>query len=280
MTGTDAPHEQWEELVAGHVLGALEPDEEQKLLDHLAHCDQCTRLAADYQRTVADLAYLSNDTEAPPQLWNRIHAALNDPSTDRASAATVQTAATAGGHARSQPAASTPTLGRSAPRRGRAASRLLHRAAGHRRHALAAAAAIAVVVGVGSWQAVDQLGGSSHPPSLAAGCIRSAGCQLVQLTGHNANAELLIRGDHVQVVPTGLSSLQAGKTYVLWQLPHDGPPTGVVAFRVTGPPDAIAVQAALPLSLQETTAFALSRETGATIPTHPSASIATGNPST
>ena len=40
--GTDmSSHQDWEEIAAGHALGALEPDDEQRFEAHLRTCAEC-----------------------------------------------------------------------------------------------------------------------------------------------------------------------------------------------------------------------------------------------
>ena len=58
-------HEEWEELAAGHALGALEPDDEQRFEAHRATCAECRRVLAETEAVMADLSY-ATDQVAPP----------------------------------------------------------------------------------------------------------------------------------------------------------------------------------------------------------------------
>lgn len=66
------PHARYEELVAGYALSALEPEDEQELVRHLASCAACERDLAVHRETLAHLAYAADDVAPPPALWDAI----------------------------------------------------------------------------------------------------------------------------------------------------------------------------------------------------------------
>lgn len=248
MSETAEPHSRWEELVAGHVLGALNPGDAAALAQHLPGCPRCTVLAAELQESAASLAYLSETGPPPAAVWQRIR---DDVETDLSAGMRQRPSRLAG-----------------------ALSSRQHRARALRRPVWAwAAAAVAGLLAL-------SLGLAAHfdrqqPPALAT-CSTSPGCQVVKLTGSASTVTLLIRGNRAELVPVRLPAPPAGTTYVLWQLPKDGSPVGIAAFTTTTPASQPVLSVTLPRPLSDTTAFAISRETGQAIPAHPSTPLAVG----
>ena len=234
-------HEQFEELAAGHALHALEPADEQLFLTHLETCSVCKQSLAEFSELAAGLAMTSLDESGapPPQVWTGIKAHVGSANV--------------------------------APLRRRSA-------APRRAFTVAAAALVIVAAGVIGWQVSRGGSSSGSVQSALRDCHRTSGCIAVQLTGSTVKPRstyLMIRGADVRVATTSLPALDAAHTYVLWQMPQDGPPTGVVAFASTGH-DATVARATLPRPYDSTTAFAISREVGTTIPSQPSTPIAIG----
>ena len=253
MTGAPLSHEEWEELVAGYALYALEPDEQQHVERHLQECESCRQLLHEQEEVAAGLAGLAGEEAPPPQLWERIGAALPP----------------------KEPAASTTTAVPAPPDR---APDPRTRHWWQRPAVLAAAAAlVAVVAGVGVWQGVDRPGGgTASVQALIAGCRQDDTCRVVELDhGQQQQAVVLLRGEQLQLLPTGLPALASDRTYVLWQLPRDGAPLGIAAFDTSGARTP-AVSSPLPLPLARTAAFAVSREEGHTVPAAPTDVVAVG----
>ena len=70
MTTSNATHP--EELLEAFALDALEPEEEQAVLDHLEDCTQCSALVADYLETAAVLASTVQAASPPEQVRTRL----------------------------------------------------------------------------------------------------------------------------------------------------------------------------------------------------------------
>jgi anti-sigma-K factor RskA len=111
-------HSEFEELAAGYVLGALEPDDEHDFRRHLGGCATCEANVRELEAVVGELAYAAPPVDPPDTLWAGIRREIEPEAARRAAT----------------PAA--------APRR-RASRRLLP--------GLAAAAAILLVVALSVW---------------------------------------------------------------------------------------------------------------------------------
>ena len=115
---TPMSHSEFEELAAGYVLGALEPDDEHDFRRHLDGCETCEANVRELEAVVGELAYAAPSVDPPHTLWAGIRRGIEPEAARRA--------ATPG----------------AAPRR-RAGRRLLP--------GLAAAAAILLVVALSVW---------------------------------------------------------------------------------------------------------------------------------
>ena len=69
-------HEEIQDLLGAYALDAVEPDEALAIEDHLRECPRCRAEVADFRETAALLAY--GGQEAPPGVWERIQAALEE----------------------------------------------------------------------------------------------------------------------------------------------------------------------------------------------------------
>jgi anti-sigma-K factor RskA len=115
---TPMSHSEFEELAAGYVLGALEPDDEHDFRQHLGGCATCEANVRELEAVVGELAYAAPPVNPPETLWAGIRREIEPQAARRV--------ATPG----------------AAPRR-RAGRRLLS--------GLAAAAAILLVVALSVW---------------------------------------------------------------------------------------------------------------------------------
>jgi anti-sigma-K factor RskA len=244
-----AEHEQFEELAAGHALHALEPGDEQAFLSHLETCAECRYSLAEFSELAAGLAMSSNDeldAEPPAQLWDSIRQQV---------------------HA-DEDVVVVPMEQHRARRANR--SRWLG----------AAAAVVLVAVGVVGWQLATGSGSSNTVQAALSSCRHATGCRVVQLTNaRNANesAYLMISGQDVRVATKSLPAIDPSRqTYVLWQMPQDGRPAGVVAFPLSADHNATVARGTLPQPYDSTTAFAISRESGTGIPARPSTPVVIG----
>jgi anti-sigma-K factor RskA len=62
-------HSEYEELAAGYVLGALEPDDEHDFRRHLDGCAACEANVHELEAVVGELAYAVPQVEPPDTVW-------------------------------------------------------------------------------------------------------------------------------------------------------------------------------------------------------------------
>jgi anti-sigma-K factor RskA len=65
-------HSEYEQLAAGYVLGALEPDDEHVFQRHLGGCPECEANVRDLEEVVGTLAYTAPPVDPPETLWASI----------------------------------------------------------------------------------------------------------------------------------------------------------------------------------------------------------------
>ncbi len=65
-----------DELIAGQALYALSADDEERVALHVAECDQCRRQLREAEALAASLAYAVPAAAPPPDLRNRVLAAV------------------------------------------------------------------------------------------------------------------------------------------------------------------------------------------------------------
>lgn len=65
-----------DELIAAHALHALDPDDERAVEMHLAGCERCRLQLAEFEAVAATLAYAAPQASPPPDLRQRIMAAV------------------------------------------------------------------------------------------------------------------------------------------------------------------------------------------------------------
>jgi hypothetical protein len=66
---TPMSHSEFEELAAGYVLGALEPDDEHDFQRHLGDCATCEAKVRELEAVVGELAYATPPVDPPDTLW-------------------------------------------------------------------------------------------------------------------------------------------------------------------------------------------------------------------
>jgi len=66
---TPMSHSEYEELAAGYVLGALEPDDEHIFQRHLGGCAICEANVRELEAVVGELAYAVPPVDPPDTLW-------------------------------------------------------------------------------------------------------------------------------------------------------------------------------------------------------------------
>jgi anti-sigma-K factor RskA len=70
--GAPLSHSEYEQLAAGWVLGALEPEDEVTFQRHLTTCAACEESVRELEGVVGDLAYAAAPVEPPAELWGSI----------------------------------------------------------------------------------------------------------------------------------------------------------------------------------------------------------------
>jgi anti-sigma-K factor RskA len=69
---TPVNHSEYEQLAAGYVLGALEPDDEHLFQQHLGDCAVCEANVHELEDVVGKLAYAVPSVQPPETLWASI----------------------------------------------------------------------------------------------------------------------------------------------------------------------------------------------------------------
>ena len=249
-------HARFEELVAGHALSALEPEDELVLLQHLPTCSACERELALHQETLAQLAYVKDEQAPPPGLWEGIRR---------------EVVAESGPQAFPVPdAAPAQVLDLQAARRRRS-SRLGPRA----RSWAAVAAAVAVVgtLGVGTKVVVDSRSPQSGMSDRLAAAMRSveaAPGQTVPLStpqGTKAVAVAVVQSDRLSLIVDGLTpNDRASSVYVLWAQSGSEQARALATFDVVGSVDVLRDLAPMPAGTAMPELFVITKETGRTAP--------------
>lgn len=240
-----ADHSEWDELVAGQALHALDGADAARLATHLEGCPDCRAELDAHALTASHLASLADDAQTAPPPWSRIRAG-------------VLAAATVDGSGVHDELA--------ARRERRRPAQWL----------LASAAVVLVAAGatVTGWQVLGSQAGGSKQPAAIATCS-AAGCAEIELRSADGvdRAAVIVSHGAVQVQPISLSKPAGGRTFVLWQLPRGGAPIPLGEFSSTtsaSRPHRLAV------SMAETTAFAVSSEPADVEPTAPTDVLALG----
>ena len=261
MTRSDQ-HERYEELAAGHALGALEPEDEQAFLTHLHGCARCERDLAVHLSTLTHLAYAPDAAEPPASLLDGIRAGV---------------LASGRGSSLSE-VAEVVSLG--AARSRRLGAGQLHRA----RLMIAVAAAATLVVGLGVWNVTLQSEQSQQEQwgqrmTAAVRELGVPGTDTVPLTvGNEVVAVALVRGDELSLVVDGLKvNDTSSTTYVLWGQSRFGDVRPVAAFDVTKEGLDVHEGLRLQAGVADVTRFMLTHEQGRSAPPIPSPVLATGD---
>lgn len=241
-------HDVFAGLAAGHALHALEPEDEQIFLAHLAACAACERDVAQHRETLTHLAYAADAGEPPHAVLEGIRDGV------RASgrAATTYAAPVSLDQARTRRerrSADTPRLRRAATWLG-------------------AAAALALVGSLAVWNTAlqrDQEDSRSKVDTIVAQ-LANGDTQVVPLESPDGEAVLavaLVDKGEMSLVINGLEVNDADLTsYVLWGKNELGGVRAVGAFDVSRP-DEVLEGIALD---GEMTAFMVTQEEGNTPP--------------
>lgn len=251
MTRPDA-HARFEELAAGHALHALEPEDEQVFVAHLAGCARCERDLAEHEATLAHLAYAPDAAEPSPALLDGIRAGVL--ASDR-------------GASFPEPAPVSLELAR----RRRDASRTRRAATWT---GVAAAAALVVSLGVSNTslrQERDEQAAWSDRLAGAVGQLRDPSTETVPLEGKGGQvvAVALVRGTDMSLVVDGLPVNESGTTYVLWGESRYGDRRAVGSFDVREPGLDVLAGMRVQASVSDVTRFMVTHEKGDVAPPIP-----------
>jgi len=271
VTDATQEHAHFDELAAGYALHALDPEDEQQFLAHLATCPRCRDALSDFTEVAAALADDWSAVEPSPLLGQRIMAAIAE-----SPPAGVTDLSARRAQSRDSAESHHPDQARSQPRH-----RSQHQ---HRRRlvTIASAAAAAVLVAGGAvWGGLAATGGSTTSVAGHSGsCLTHRTCPQVVLTDSRTHAtagQVMIVGQTVWLVPSGLpADNEARHVYVLWQISGAHVPLAVGSFDVRGHGDTPIRIGKLAVPYHGTIAFAVSLERGRTIPAAPSHLVALG----
>jgi anti-sigma-K factor RskA len=237
VNGQEHDHAVFDELAAGHVLHALDPEDEQRFLRHAGDCPICPETLAAFSDVAAALAETTPAAEPSPELGARITAETR--------------------------------RGKVIPLTRRPVPRWLRPAA--------AAAAAAVVIGGGIWAGLAATATHPLPPSSCAHQRGCAEVPVISSATHQPAARVIVLNGSVYLTPTRMpANHRTDQIYVLWQIPKGHAPLAVGSFDVhTGPNAAIKI-GRLAAPYDRTAAFAISLEPGRMIPPAPTKVVAVG----
>ena len=221
------PHPAYEELVAGHALSALEPQDEELLLRHLPSCAACSAELAAHRETLAQLAHVADAGPPPPALWEGIRAQVETSGTPTAFPPSSRSWAP-------EPASPAPV--------DELQQRRAVRAGRPRRVAAwtSAAAAVALVAGLGVWNLDlqrdrDEQGVLSARLAQAVSAIEDGPARTVPLAGPDGRvmAVAMLHADRLSLVVDGLAPNDAAASvYVLWGTAPGMPAEALATFDV------------------------------------------------
>ena len=229
MTARPA-HTAYEELVAGHALSALEPEDEELLLRHLPGCAACSADLSAHRDTLAQLAHVTDAGPPPPGLWDAIRAELQASGTPATFSSSARSWSSP-----SDRASGPPPVDELEQRRARRTG-LPRRTAGW----ASVAAAVALVAGLGAWNLDlrhdrDEQGAVSARLIQAVRAMEGSPARTVPLTGSDGqvSAVAVVHADHISLVVDGLAPNDvASSTYVLWGTAAGTPAQALATFDV------------------------------------------------
>jgi anti-sigma factor RsiW len=266
---TPMSHSEFEELAAGYVLGALEPDDERAFREHLDGCTVCQATVRELEAVAGELAYAVAPVDPPDTVWAGIRREIRPeaagPGTLPAAPAAGTGAETAAGTGAETGAGVATGVG--AGRRGRRGRRLLP--------GLAAAAAILLVVALSVWNLNlrdqnaafrDRVAALERATQLA----NDPNASLVSLDdapgpeGAQATVIASSSQDRGVLIVENLPPLQQNRVYELWGIPAGADPATAaekaLTFQPLRPPGVQTLEFEVPV--QPGTVFAITEEPG------------------
>jgi hypothetical protein len=291
VSGTPRPggHEAFDELAVGWALHALEPADETAFARHLPDCHRCARTVTETEEVMAALAADLAPAEPSEDLRSRLRSAVER--TEQVRRPPVVPPPAPGdttpprGRQRPEgrplpvaPAASDPPADAPVPRSAFSSLR-------ERGWALALAAAVAAIVGLGIWNVSlstsrDRAVETAARQEAVVEELLQPGARVVARMddGSGPVATVVVRGGDVQVVSQALAvNDDTEETYVLWGLRDGGAaPEAVGTFDVVR--SRLDVHAVVSASTGSDAydAYAVSLEPGRRPPATPSEVLASG----
>jgi hypothetical protein len=259
-------HSPWDELAVGLALGALEPEDEQTFVAHLAGCPQCVQTISDIEAVAGQLAYAVPAEEPPPELLESIMREV------RTSGRAVT------------PLRRMPDVARFRSRRAPARPARAARASGWESSWLTRAAVLLLVLSLAGWNYKLRAENTLKQKSLnnaaqVARLLTDPATKSVELTSAGKErAAVLVNGAEAYIVVDNFARNDSENTiYVLWaQNTGSTAMHGVEKFKVVHDGATI-----IPVRHQlddsgAITAFAVSKEAGSAIPATPNTPIVIG----
>jgi anti-sigma-K factor RskA len=241
-------HTDFEQLAAGYVLGALEPDDEHTFRRHLEGCATCEAAVRELEGVVGALAYTATPVEPPPSLRASIRREIGGTARPRSA----------------RPAVTAPAQVR--PIRRGWTSGLVGR--------VAVAASIIAVIALGFWNLSLRDQNDLYQQRIAAfeqayQLLNDPAAQAVHLDqgpaaqqGTRATALVSSPQDKGVLVVENLPALPAGRVYEVWGIPSGAEPAqAAVPGGVFRPSTGISV-VDFEMPIQPNMTFAVTNEPG------------------
>jgi len=239
-------HTDFEQLAAGYVLGALEPDDEHTFRRHLEGCATCEAAVRELEGVVGALAYTATPVEPPPSLRASIRREIGATARPRSA----------------RPAVTAPAQVR--PIRRGWTSGLVGR--------IAVAASIIAVLALGFWNLSLRDQNDLYQQRIAAfeqasQLLNDPAAQIVHLTGagaQGARVTALVSSPKNKgvLVLENMPALRGGRVYEVWGIPKDTEPAQAASpggvFRPTNRISVVSFE----LAIQPNMTFAVTDEPG------------------
>lgn len=257
-----AEHEKWEELAVGHVLSALEPEDDERFTRHLRGCAACERTITEMTSVASHLAYAAEPADPPAGLKDSILAAV--------------------AMSERPPAPGQRGAVRALPDLPRLAQIRAERHVPAWTRLLSAAAGVVLVAGLAIWN-VNLRSNVELSQRTVARMERvqdlAADPTTVRVpmnSGSGAGGTALVRGTDVVLLVDGLPRNEPSSIYVIWYQDTTGGFHAVDTFDVREDDHVNVVESELDRTIDRIAAIAISREPGRVAPTTPSAPLIQG----